>query len=156
MRKAQRLNIHRHTVRNTIRRFRLTGSTAELPLSGGPRISTARDDQYIRTSHLRHRFRTATYTARNLPGIGRRISAQTVRNRLKALHIKTYKPAIKVSLTDEHKRARLAWCTARLHWNHHQWRRVLFTDESPFGIQVRERYIPQCIDHRDRHSRVVD
>ena len=161
---AQRLNIHRHTVRNTIRRFRLTGSTAELPRSGRPRITTARDDQYIRTSHLRDRFRSATFTARNLPGIGRRISAQTVRNRLKVFNIKTYKPATKVSLTDQHKRARLAWCTARVHWNHHQWRSVLFTDESPFGIQAKrrqqfvyrrrgERYIPQCIDQRDRHSR---
>ena len=113
---AQRLNIHRHTVRNTIRRFRLTGPTSELPRSGRPRITTTRDDQYIQTSQLRARFRGATFTARNyLPGIGRRISAQTVRNRLKGLHTKTYKPATKVSLTDEHKRARLSRCTARVH-----------------------------------------
>ena len=75
---AQMLNIHRHTVKNTIKRFRLTGSTDELTRSGRRRIATARDDQYIRTFHLRDRFRSATFTALNLPGIGRRISAQTV------------------------------------------------------------------------------
>ena len=90
---AQRLNIHRHTVRNTVRRFRRTGSTSELPRSGRPRITTARYDQFIQQSPLRDRFLNATYTAKNLPNAGRRISAQTVRNRLKDQGIKTYKPA---------------------------------------------------------------
>ena len=160
---AQRLNIHRHTVRNTVRRFRRTGSTSELPRSGRPRVTTARDDQFIRQSHLRDRFLNATYTAQNLPNAGRRISAQTVRNRLKDQGIKTYKPATRPSLTVQHKRARLAWCTARAHWNHNQWRRFLFTDESPYGLQAKrrkqfvyrrrgERYLQQCIEERDRHS----
>ena len=67
---AQSLNIHRHTVRNTIRRFRLTGSTSELPRSCRQRIPPARDDQYIQTSHPMDRFRIATFKARNLLGIG--------------------------------------------------------------------------------------
>ena len=132
---AQRLGIHRNTVLNTVRRFVTTGSTSERPRSGRPRVTTARDDQFIRTSHLRDRFRTATFTARNLPNAARQISAQTVRNRLKSFNIKTFKPAKRVTLTDQHKRARLAWCTARANWNHNQWRQVLFTDESSFGIQ---------------------
>lgn len=53
---ARRLNVHRNTVSNTIRRYRATGSVAELPRSGRPRVTTARDDQYIRTTHLRDRF----------------------------------------------------------------------------------------------------
>ena len=161
---AQRLGIHRHTVRNTVRRFRRTGSVSELPRRGRPRVTTARDDQFIRTSHLRDRFRSSAFTARNLPNATRRISAQTVRNRLKIFNIKTYKPAKKVTLTDRHKRARLAWCTARANWNYNQWRRILFTDESPFGLQPKrqkqyvyrrpgERYHEQCIDQRDRHGR---
>ena len=48
-------------------------------------------------------------------------------------------------------------------WNHDQWRRILFTDDSPFSLQRKrreqyvyrrraERYIPACIDIRDRHG----
>lgn len=159
---ARRLGIHRNTIRNTVRRYATTGSTAELPRSGRPRITTARDDQYIRTSHLRDRFRNATHTARNLPNAARRISAQTVINRLRDFGIKAYRPAIKVSLTDRHKRARLAWCLEHVNWNHQQWRRVLFTDESPFSLQRKrkrhhvyrrrgERYLESCIEERDRH-----
>ena len=77
---ARRLGIHRSTVGRTVRRYGATGSTAELPRSGRPRVTTARDDQYIRTSHLRDRFHSATFTARNLPNAHRRISPQTVRS----------------------------------------------------------------------------
>ena len=160
---ARRLGIHRSTVGRTVRRYGATGSTAELPRSGRPRVTTARDDQYIRTSHLRDRFRSATFTARNLPNAHRRISPQTVRNRLRAYGIKAHRPSIKVSLTDRHKQARLAWCLARVNWNHHQWRNVLFTDESPFGLQRKrrmqyvyrrrgERNLESCIEERDRHG----
>ena len=79
---AQRLGIHR-----------MTGSTSEQPRNGQPRVTTTHDDQSIRTSHLRNRFQTAVFTARNLPNAARRISAQTVRNPLKRFNIKTYKPA---------------------------------------------------------------
>ena len=159
---ARRLGIHINTVTRTVSRYRTTGSTAELPRSGRPRVTTGRDDQYIRTSHLRDRFRSATYTARNLPN-ARRISAQTVRNRLRDYGIKTYRPSTKVSLTDRHKQARLAWCLTHVNWNHHQWRRVLFSDESPFGLQRKrkqqyvyrrrgERFLESCIEERDRHG----
>ena len=37
---SRRLEIHRHTVRNTVRRFAATGSVADLPRSGRPRETT--------------------------------------------------------------------------------------------------------------------
>lgn len=157
---ARQLNIHRNTVSNTVRRFQATGSIQELPRSGRPRVTDAQDDLYIRTSHLRNRFRSAAFTARNLPN-QRRISDQTVRNRLKNYGIKPYRPAKRITLNNVHKRNRLAWCNARINWNHNQWRQVLFTDESTFGIQRKrgamwvyrrpgERYSAFCVDERDR------
>ena len=153
---SRRFNIHRNTVTNTLKRYQATGSTSELPRSGRPRVTDDRDDLYIRTMHLRDRFRHATYTARNLPSL-QRVSAQTVRNRLRERGIKAYRPLVKCSLTDRHKRNRLAWCTARVNWNYNQWRHVLFTDESPFGLQRKrghaivyrrrgELFTPGCID----------
>ena len=163
---ARRLNIHRNTVSNTIRRYHATGSVAELPRSGRPIVTNARDDQYIRTTHLRDRFRCAAFTARNLPNV-RNISGQTVRNRLKEWEIKTFRPAQKITLTAAHRTARLAWCTARVHWNHNQWRHVLFTDESSFGTERKrgsmwvyrrrgERYRQFCIRERQAARSEVD
>lgn len=68
---AQRMQVHRDTVRNTQRNYQLTGSTKELKRSGRPRITTPGQDRYIRTQHLRHRFRPATETASTIPGLRR-------------------------------------------------------------------------------------
>ena len=64
--------------------FRTTGSTNDLPRRGRPRVTTLGQDRYIMNTHLRNRFQTATATAANTPGLhNNRISAQTVRNRLR-------------------------------------------------------------------------
>jgi hypothetical protein len=61
--------------------YRETGRTADRPCSGRPRVTTPAG--YIRTSHLRGRYRMATTTARVTPGTqNSSISAQSVRNRL--------------------------------------------------------------------------
>ena len=52
-------NIHRNTVSNTIKKYRENGTTKNRPKSGRPRITTPAQDRYIRTQHLRDRFKTA-------------------------------------------------------------------------------------------------
>ena len=71
-------------------RFRKTGTTSDCPRPGRPSVTTRRQDRYIRSSHLRNRFRPATVIARTTPGriIQSRISAQTVRNRLQDIGVK--------------------------------------------------------------------
>jgi hypothetical protein len=52
--------------------------------SGRPRVTTARQDRLMRLTHLRNRTRTAVETAITTSGTHiHRISAQTVRNRLR-------------------------------------------------------------------------
>ena len=63
------------------RRYNNTGSTRDRPRSGRPRRSTPAHDRYIGVMH-RTRFRTATSTASQIPGL-RRISSQTDINRLR-------------------------------------------------------------------------
>ena len=45
--------------------YRETGRKADGPRSGRPRVTTPAQNWYIRTSHLRGRYRMATTTARN-------------------------------------------------------------------------------------------
>ena len=61
-------------------RFQATGRTEDRSRCGRPRVTTHGQVRYIRSTHLRNRFQTATATAANTNGThNNRISAQTVR-----------------------------------------------------------------------------
>ena len=60
------------------------GRKEDRPRNGSPLVTTHDQDRYIRNTHQRSRFQTATATAANTHGThDNRISAQTVRNRLR-------------------------------------------------------------------------
>ena len=48
--------------------------------------------------------------------------------------MKPYKPKLQPKLTEKQKRARLTFCKDRKKWSIHEWRHVLFSDESPFEL----------------------
>ena len=109
----------------------------------------------------RDRFRPATATAAAIPGL-RRISGQTVRNRLRSAGLRNHRPAHRVVLTPRRRRARLAWTRAHSRWTLRQWRDVAFTDESRFCLQMRdgrvrvyrrrgERFAANCVLEADRN-----
>uniref|UniRef100_A0AAZ3QAH7 Helix-turn-helix domain-containing protein n=1 Tax=Oncorhynchus tshawytscha TaxID=74940 RepID=A0AAZ3QAH7_ONCTS len=81
---ARAINCNARTVRRLRQRYKETGQTADRPRSSRPLVTTPAQDRYIRTSHLRDRYRMATTTARVTPGKHNpSISAQTVCNRLR-------------------------------------------------------------------------
>ena len=101
--------------------------------SGRPRETTLRQDRRIRFTHLRDRFLPATITARQTPGRHNpRISAQTVRNRLREAGLRSRRPVVGAILKQRHRTARLSWAHARLFWNRVRWQNVIFSDESRF------------------------
>ena len=65
----------RKTFKRLRRRFRVTGNLADRPRSGRPRVTTrvttAADDRYIVSQHLRNRRLTATATGRHMVFIHR-------------------------------------------------------------------------------------
>ena len=78
---ARAINCNVCTVRCLRQRYRETGRTADRPRSGRPRVTTPAQDWYIRTSHLRYRYRIATTTSQVTPGRhNRSISAQIDRS----------------------------------------------------------------------------
>ena len=88
------------TVRCLRQRYRETGRTADCPRSGRPCVTTPAQDRYIRTSHLRDRYRMATTTARVTPGTQNpSISAQTVPNRLREAGLRACRPVVRQVLT---------------------------------------------------------
>ena len=101
---ARAINCNVRTVRCLSQRYRETGRTADHPLSGRPRVTTPAQDRYIRTSHMRHRYRMATTTARVTPGMHTpSISAQPVRNRLRDAGLRACRPVVRQVLTRHHR-----------------------------------------------------
>ena len=74
-------------------RLRDTGTTHDRPRSGRPRETTLRQDRHIRIIPLRNRFVNASQTAWQTHGRhNNRISAQTVRNRLRQVGLRARRP----------------------------------------------------------------
>ena len=84
--------------------------------SGRPHVTTPRQDRYIRTSHLRDRYRMATTTARVTPGMHNlSVSAQTVCNRLREAGLRACTPVVRQVLRRHQQQHRL-WAQTHCRW----------------------------------------
>ena len=107
---VREINCNDHTVRHRRQHYRETGRTADRPRSGRPCVTTPAQDRYIRTSHLRDRYRMASTTAQVTPGMHNpSISAQTARNRLSEAGVTACRPVVRQVLTRHHRKQCLLW-----------------------------------------------
>ena len=58
--------------------------------------------------------------------------------------MKPLKPQLQPKLTEKQKNSRLSFCRERKKWSIHDWRTVLFSDESPFELF----HSPNCQNDR--------
>lgn len=133
---SQNFGISQSTVSRLRQKYRETGEVKDRPRSGRPRVTTPVEDRYIRVLALRNRRLTARVIQGRIAGQhGRRISDQTIRNRLHAANLKARKPAKKPAMTALQRATRLRWCRQHRTWTQQMWRRVLFSDESRFCLR---------------------
>ena len=128
---SRRFGCTRKTIERLRIRFRVTGNFADHPRSGRLRVTTAADDRYIVSQHLRDRRLTAAATVRQYG-----IHQQTVRNRFRQNlePIRAHRPYLDQILTRRHRTARRDWCRRHLYFRRADWDLILFSDECRFNL----------------------
>lgn len=158
---ARTFGCHRKTIENLMKRYRDTGTTLDRSRTGRPRVTSRREDRYLRTLHLRNRFLTVAESAST--ALGRVLSQSTVRRRLRAAGIRARRPYCGPTLTRQHRHNRLIWTRRVRRWQLRDWRNVMFTDESRFCLYKHdgrarvyrrqgERNAPNCVAEVQAHG----
>ncbi|GFV25359.1 HTH_Tnp_Tc3_2 domain-containing protein [Trichonephila clavipes] len=148
---ADAVGVARSVVARLWNRFQETGNVRCRPGAGRPRATTSTDDRYIQLTARRNRTENATQLQRQLLlATGRRVSSQTVRNRLHEGGLYARRPMVCIPLTPRHHAARRRWAGEHRDWEQHDWSQVLFTDESRFSLECDTRRV---LVWRDKDTR---
>nr|CAH7750837.1 unnamed protein product [Callosobruchus chinensis] len=122
-------------VSRTIRRYEETGKVNSRPRTGRPTVSTRREDRYIAQLARRERSVTVPVLRSQFQRTFNRVtSTAAIRRRVLASGLRCRRPLRVPLLTARHRTARLQWARAHQGWLLPQWRNVLFSDESRFGL----------------------
>ena len=104
---AMRFGVSRCTIARLVQRVNTTVSLSDRPRSGAPRVTSVRQDVFIRQCHLCDRYTTSQSTSSVVVGYrGRTVSRNPVRNRLRERGIFCRRPQCGVILTERHRRDR--------------------------------------------------
>ena len=116
--------------------------------SDRPKATTAVDDRYLQISARRNPERNATMLNNAFPAAtGRRVSTQTVRNRLHDAQLRSRRPCRGPHFTPRHYEAQYRWAQQHAEWTRQNWHQVLFSDECLIRLQLdnrRRRVWRQC------------
>ena len=129
------------------RKFDETGSMRDAARSGRPKKTTNDTDLQIIFNHTADPFLPASVTASRI-----NLSKQSVIRRLSAAGLKCHRPAIRSCLSERNRTARIQWAHEHARWSREQWSKVMFTDESSFLIDSKDRRIRCYRKDGERYS----
>ena len=119
----------RVTVYKIILKSKQQNSLKDRRRSGRPKITNTQTDADIVTQFRDNPFK-AVRSAVGDTGLKK----DTIRRRLFAAGLRSYRPIIKPQLTDKHKQNRLQWADEHIRWFQLQRRIVLFCDKASFDV----------------------
>ncbi|KAG1035742.1 hypothetical protein G6F43_013177 [Rhizopus delemar] len=101
---------------------------------GRPSIVAESTRRYIKRQVLTGCLKTAKDVQMKLEELGHPMSYQSAINVLHSVEIYAEIKKKKPLLTEKHKKARSAWAKKHQYWTVHDWRRVIFSDETKINI----------------------
>jgi transposase len=123
---ATKMKIKYETVTSILNKYEETGTVHDLPHSGRKRKLDAKDDKKI--LQLLKKKKCAPEISRNLE---EKVSARTIRRRIKELGFFYGRVITVEALTEAHKARRVEYCEERLDFDYSK---VLFSDEKTFQL----------------------
>lgn len=121
------------TIGRILKKHKTSGVITRKPGSGRKRITSATEDRAIILEVKRNPFVSSIEIAKNF---STSVSVSTIRRRIKeGGEFKSYWASRKPYISDRNIQRRLDWCLAHQNWSIDQWRRVIFSDESPFVLR---------------------
>ncbi|MEZ0498438.1 transposase, partial [Sphingomonas sp. IW22] len=132
------------TVNRIIKRYNETGNfinTNRKGKCGRKRLSNKYDDRLILRASMKNPRLTAVDIKKE---VSSHLSVHTIRRRLNDGGRFAVKPIVKPMLTSINKKKRLQWAKQHRQWTAQQWRKVIFSDESSFEIQLAHPRFVRC------------
>jgi transposase len=134
------MKIPRETIRSIISSCKATGDIKRRVGSGRRRKTSKREDNLILRMSKADPFMPSEEISKNmLLDHQVAISRRTVDSRLSEAGLDSYVSRKKPFISDVNKKKRLEWCIAHKYWTTDDWKRVLWTDESPFTLSYHGR-----------------
>jgi transposase len=131
---ANDFGVSAQTVMRIYRKWETFGNVKRKKSSGRPRKTNARDDRAIVNEVRKNRSISGKEVMGELGASG--ISERTVRRRIVELTgWKSYWKTRKPYISDVNKVKRVAWAKEHVNWTTDQWRKVMFSDESPYKVR---------------------
>lgn len=129
---------------------------------GRKRKTSPNTDRNLLVHVKRNRFATAVELKEALP-MGTSLCLNTIRSRIKESgEFNSYWASRKPFISANNRIKRLAWAKDHINWTVEQWRRVMWTDESPYVLRFNsktrvwrlfnERYNPRCCKASVKHD----
>ena len=136
---ANEYGVHSSTISRLCAKFIENGSIARRPGGGAKRKSTPKEDMMM-VRQLKQDNTTCSHKIKQDLGLDR-ISSRTVRRRLaESGEFENGWAETTPFISDKNRKYRLTWCYEHRDWTIEQWRKVLWSDESPFELRCRRRF----------------
>jgi len=161
---ANIVGVHRTTAYRLISKISKNGTAARQAGSGRPRKTSSSTDRLIVREVKKDRFVSARKIRKDNSLDG--VSERTIRRRIQESgEFKSYWAARKPFITPRNMKRRLEWCIAHQNWTVEDWRKVIWSDESPFVLRYsgkkkvwrrhNERYNQMCTIGTIKHDKKV-
>jgi hypothetical protein len=155
---AAEVGCHKDHVGYIIKKYEKNQTFSDLPRSGRPRKTSPREDRNVKFNSLQNRRLTGKAIAlKAAPNFTKnRVSVNTIKGRLQEAGLNGRVARRKPWLTQANIKKRFQWAKAHRDWTPEHWRRVIFSDESPFTLfpdsgkvyvrrRIGEEFLSECL-----------